>query len=333
MASQQLDKQYDGLFDHGGPLRDLTRSRVEPPVAFPEELGNLDHWVAFTVVKHSRARATVKQHKEVIRTLFLPVPHNLGTTYSAGYESEGLGAIGAAGAAFGENLGGADWSNPGSVAGRVADQLKAISTKDILGALTNVGLAGASAHISAFAAAAIKGAGAGVATGALEQVLKGALHGAGVARNPHMAVLFSGIDFRTHAFQYKLIAKSRAESAAIQKIIKAFKFHMAPSYALEDHLFKYPEQFEIDFHHAKNLFNISSSVLKTFEVSYHGEGVPAYHLDGQEEQVTASEVADFGAQEDLVRTVSEVSPVSVTLNMTFQETSIITKEEISNQNR
>ncbi len=328
--SQQLSKQYDGLFEHGGPLKNLVNPRTSESLSFPGELGQLDHWVAFTVIKHSRARADVKQIKNVKQTIFLPIPHNLGTTYSAGYESEGLGAIGAAGAALGENVGVADWSNPGGVVGRVVDQLKSVNGRDLVGGLTNLAMEGSSAHISAAAALIAGGAGAAVATAASEQLLKGALFGAGIARNPHMAVLFSGIDFRTHNFQYKLIAKTRAESAMAQKIIYAFKYYMAPEYALVDHLFKYPEQFEIDFHHAKNLFNISSSVLKSFEVNYHGEGIPAYHHDG-ETSTSSADPTDI--EREVVQTEQEISPVSITLNMTFQETSIVTKTEIERDNR
>ncbi len=338
-ARDNLTKQYDGLITYGGPLQLLTK-QDESPVAFPDELGNLDHWVAFTIVRHSRARADVKHQKRIIRTIFLPVPTNLGTQYAAGYASEGIGAIGAAGGAFGEQLSGADWSDLGSVGKRIAGQLSSIKMSDLIGTLTNVALQGSGAHISAFAAATLGGAAAGIGTAGGEQLLKGALYGAGIARNPHMAVLYTGVDFREHTFQYKLVAKTPKESKAIFELINLFKYHMAPDYSLGDHLFTYPEQFDIDFHHAKNLFNISASVLKSFQVEYHGDGIPAYHHNGTETVTRggSGQVAQWEDNEEpqvghTTRKIADVSPVSVTINMVFQETSIVTKQDIRDDNR
>ena len=129
---------------------------------------------------------------------------------------------------------------------------------------------------------------------------------AGVARNPHMATLFTGVDFRSHSFEYKFIPKSKQESDILADIIYRLKYHMAPSYAAEGHFFNYPEQFDIEFANKKYLFDIGASVLSAFNVSYSGEG-SSYFFN------------------------NEGAPVSVSLSMTFQELTINTKENISRE--
>ena len=54
----------------------------------------------------------------------------------------------------------------------------------------------------------------------------------GVAINPHLAVVFRGINFRDHSFTYKFVARDQTESNTIKAIIEAFRFHMLPSNAI-----------------------------------------------------------------------------------------------------
>ena len=73
------------------------------------------------------------------------------------------------------------------------------------------------------------------------------------------------------------------------------------------HFFKYPEFFQIKFHHPKFLFAIGESVLKSVDVNYHGGGSVSY----------ARDTAD-----------ATPAPTQVNLNLSFMETDIITKEKI-----
>ena len=152
----------------------------------------------------------------------------------------------------------------------------------------------------------------------------------GVARNPHKVVLFDSVGFRTHSFSYQFTPKNRRESETLKKIIKLFKYHASPGMnptktvdlgksglkALEGaqltlsggkHFFKYPEFFQIKFHHPEFLFAIGESVLKSVDVNYHGGGSVSY----------ARDTAD-----------ATPAPTQVNLNLSFMETDIITKEKI-----
>jgi hypothetical protein len=72
----------------------------------------------------------------------------------------------------------------------------------------------------------------------------------------------------------------------------------------------FPEQFDIDFHYGKNLFDIGQSVLTTFGVNYHEQGTPLYHdVDG------------------------EKYPASINIDMTFMEVTTLTKRQLAEKNR
>lgn len=48
--------------------------------------------------------------------------------------------------------------------------------------------------------------------------------------NPYEEQIFQGVNFRTHSFQFKLIARDRTEATQIESIIKFFKQTMLPKY-------------------------------------------------------------------------------------------------------
>jgi len=152
----------------------------------------------------------------------------------------------------------------------------------------------------------------GLATGyALDQVpgAGGAQLQLGMARNPHFAVLYKGPKFRTHQFTWTFNPRTQAESQTLQNIIYSLKYSQAPdiSASFQNHLFKYPDEMEIKFHYPQYLFSIGPSVLTDITVEYHGER-PAYF------QTTHA-------------------PVQVSLSLSFQETTILTKQSIANDKR
>ena len=115
--------------------------------------------------------------------------------------------------------------------------------------------------------------------------------------------MFTGVGFRKHNFQYKLIAKNEKESEAIRDMIRNFKYHMAPEYTFQNHVFNYPSQFQIILRAGDYLYKIGDSVLSDFEVNYTGEGAPYFFEDTN-------------------------APYSVTMSLSFTEDTIVTKKEI-----
>jgi len=133
---------------------------------------------------------------------------------------------------------------------------------------------------------------------------------AGVSRNPHMAVLFEGTEFRKHSFAFKLTALNPADSAAIHTIVKAFKYFSSPFMVGETYTF--PDEWEIQFMSAQNgplnsMFTIGRSVLQNVGVKYGTEGAAVFTRDN--------------------------APLTVEITLDFQEVNLVSKDDIADQNR
>jgi len=293
MVNSPLQKLYDA-------------SKIKEPLQFPDDLTD-EHYMVYTVKGRERQSRQESPTPRTLRNIVLPVPSNLQTTYGAQYENTDLGALGAAAA-------GRVSADDMSAAGQ--DLVAMIQSK--VGAATSAFKSGdtdAAVQTGAQAAPAIAAGAAAVTSGAVVGSLAGLASGGGVmagvgvdeglAINPHMAVLFKGVDMREHSFSYKFIARNEQESINIQKIIDAFKWHMHPEYAFGTFGFQYPDEFEIEFASSirDNLYRIGTCVLKSMTVNYNGEGIPLFFQD-------------TGA------------PVSVELQLSFQETKIITRSSL-----
>lgn len=235
----------------------------------------------------------------------LPVPSNLQTSYKAGYNTTGeLGAGGAMAREVAENF---QSTGSGNLISDIRSAVKSadFNSDDFKGALANLGVAaaGADVGVSALIGGLVGGIGGGAAAAALGSLGTGALRGLGIARNPHIANVFTGVNFKEHNFQYKLIAKNKKESDTIRDLIRNFKYHMAPDYQAEGHIFKYPSQFEIILRAGDYLFKIGDSFLTQFDVNYTGEGTPVFFEDTN-------------------------APYSVTISLSFVEDTIVTKQEV-----
>lgn len=289
-------------------------------VFFPANLDEIDHWMAFRINRSVLMKKDDFPIKNDIQRIFLPLPDNLATQYAHEYNSEGIGPAGLAGAQSGgavfNALKGGDVAALGSVIGEVGG-------KDLLAAGQYYGLQAAQNDILAVVSASVGGITGAVAGVAAQQYLKGAIAGQGLALNPYMATMYDSPQFRTHSFTWKFVPKNINESRTLKNIIFFFKYYAAPGINGDNtHFFDYPEQFDIDFRYADYLFNIGPSVLKEFEVNYHGEGRALYH-DAQ----------SGGNRPELGDAETVKTPASIVINATFQEVAIVTKDTIREQGR
>ena len=277
---------------------------------FPGDVEQLDHWCVVRIFAQTLMRRKDTPIKNDIARVFLPMPQQLSTGYNHGYNAESLGPIGAAAA----SLGGAAMSGG----------IEAVAEK-VKGSMNAAGAKGAAASAAYYLSQGAEGGGGAIAGAASDipivgsvlgaavaPAVKGAMGGAGIARNPFMALLYDSPAMREHSFSWKLVARNYAESNTIYNIIKLFKYHAAPGrsslgdVAGQSVFLTYPDQFDVDFHHKEFLYNIAPSVLKGFSVNYHPDGTQ-YHIspDG-----------------------SAKAPVAVQIEMQLQEVAIITRENI-----
>lgn len=130
--------------------------------------------------------------------------------------------------------------------------------------------------------------------------------------NPHMAVLFKGINFRSFQISFQMMARNEAETHNIRDIIQKFKYHMHPEFldgtADTAVWMKYPENFKISLYSPgdKFLFKLGDCVLKDLTVDYTSSGgAPVFFENG--------------------------APVDIRMTLTFQETHLVTKEKVGKQ--
>jgi len=295
------------------PLRDLYRpngGKVNRPIVFPQDLDD-EHYMVFNVMERSRPNRQDLGERRAIRSIVLPIPNELKIDYQTEYANEELGLFGgmAAGMVGAADIQGAGRDLSNLVSSKIAAASQALQSNDLDAGVQALGTV----------APAAAGAAAGTAAGALGGLLAlggtsgGVISGVqvaeGLAINPHMAVLFKGVGFREHGFSYRFIARNQTESRLIQELINVLKYHMHPSYYAGNLGFKYPEEFEIEFSPtlAPNLYKIGTSVMKNLSVNYNGEGTPLFF-----EQTGA--------------------PVVVDISMSFQETKIVTKDDMDDPN-
>jgi len=293
-----------------GPLAKLYQpngGKTNRPIIYPLDLDD-EHYMIYNVVERRRPSQKNEGTTRIIRSIVLPVPSNLQVEYGVGYQNEELGALGAMAQG---SMGGAELKGAmGDISSFVSEKIAAAKdafkndTTDASVKAGTVALGGAAV------AGAIGGGGllaGALAAGGVSGVFTGLLQDEGLAVNPHMAVVFQGVDFRTHSFSYKFLAKNQVESDRLKELCNVMKKHMLPSYAFGTEragfAFNYPDEFTIEFADKIRpyLFDIGTSVMTGLTINYNGEGIPTFF-----EQTGA--------------------PVSIEITMTFQETRLLTRE-------
>lgn len=282
---------------------------------FPPEVVS-QNFMMLQVMEKTRSSKEGEAKETVGRIFILPIPSNLTVASKMEYEQKNIGALGALAAGRGETAGAGDDISSAVSAGfsSVMSGLSGITEGDSDNSdsqtLGVTAIAGVSALAGTALGKALKlnklavGGLAGAAVGG--SLAEGVGLRAGLAINPHLAVLFKGVGLRNFGFQYKFVARNQQESNTIRDMIKALQYHMHPDYFVGNFAFQYPDEFKIEFSANRKdwLYNIKRCVLTDMTVNYNGESMPIFF-------------DDIGA------------PVSIDISMSFQETKIHTKRDFA----
>ena len=287
----------------------VAQRKLHPTnITYPSDLDD-DHYMIFCALTKTREKLLSPAVINTTDTIALPIPTGLQVGYAADYENASLGLLGglAAGTISASDVGDTVMSGIDELKKVGQQALDAMSGNDkgagkTLGELParvggSAAAGGVGAQVGGFVGAAL---GAGAVSG---EIGAGLSKRFGLAVNPHQAVVFKGIGFKEHSFNYKFVARNQEESDTIQAICRQFRDNMLPVYADAAKLaFKYPNEFQIVFSDAiaPYLFSIGHCVLKSFNVTYNGGGVPQFFSKTQ-------------------------APIEVEISMSFQETQIETR--------
>lgn len=253
---------------------------------FPSDIDVIDHWVTFTIFEYSRENRSAQPKQKAIKGhITLPIPANLQTGFNALYTNEAMGIMGHAGMG----------------AASLVKQLRSEPDNQSLAESINSQIAEATKTATGLMA------GFALDKFPSQEFAAGAQAALGLARNPHLAVIYQGPDFRSHNFQYRFSPRNEEESNTLRRIISTIKYAMAPDIteSFSNHLFKYPDEVIFEFHHKDYLFAGAPSVFKNITIDYHSSGTPAYFKDTN-------------------------APVDITINFQLQETTILTKPDMLN---
>ena len=195
---------------------------------------------------------------------------------------------------------------------------------DAMKALTGAGVGAAGGMIGAAVGAipslvsklGISGGMFGAALGAMaagSPIQKGLESAMGVAQNPYLEMMFSGIGFRKFQFEFIFRPKSSSEFETVAKILKMFRSFSKPTFAegkLGKSFMNYPMEFGIKFLREEggrftdnlNVPKIKDCVCDSVTSNFTPQSIWAAHEQGK--------------------------PVAVNLSLSFQETELVMAEDV-----
>jgi hypothetical protein len=235
-----------------------------------------------------KGEASIEKH---LQSIYLNMPGSVVFNESVGWAGADLGIVGALKSG---NMGDAIESGLLSSAGAVIG--------GGVGALANMipGISGIAAPII----------GAALGGGGLQSGIESTF---GVKSNPYKEQTFQGVDFRSFDFNFSFRARNDSDVYVIQEIIRSFRYHSKPTFHGESGsagVFNYPKEFRIEF-----LTIDDDNAYETNE-----------HLPEIKYCVCTAVNTNYTAQG--WRTFVGGAPVEITLGLTFQETEIITGEDV-----
>ena len=133
----------------------------------------------------------------------------------------------------------------------------------------------------------------------------------GQATNPYMEVLYQGTSLRSFTYNFTFQPRNPKETEDAQKIIKMFRFHMLPELqGANERFLTLPSTFDIhymyqfdDESHSENSFysKIATCVCTAVDVNYTPDGVKSF---------------------------ASGAPTAITMNLSFMETEMLTKQHV-----
>ena len=134
----------------------------------------------------------------------------------------------------------------------------------------------------------------------------------GQADNPFVEVFFNTMNVRSFTYNFNFAPRNEAETNEIQQIIQLFRFHMAPELqATNARYLTLPSEFDIHYMYKANNG-------QSYENDFYGR-IGTCVL----ENVTTNYTPDG------VKSFASGAPTRITMQLTFRETELLTKEKIN----
>lgn len=218
---------------------------------------------------------SINQQKEILKTIYLPIPQNIQDANAVGWGEDSLNSI----AAYGLGLS-KDVIKSGDILGGIAG-----AGSQLIKDLEGITVSGGAQDLaqSYFASRAVNVLGANTS---LEGILA---RSSGQILNPNMELLFKEVKLRSFNFEFDLAPRSGDEAMIVKKIIRSFKINMVPSTtaALNNDrkglFIQAPNVFQLSYKQGSNphpfLNRFKPMALVNMSVNYTGSGTYATYSD------------------------------------------------------
>ena len=275
------------------------------------------------------ALARGKSGANILGSIYLNMPNGIQFDEKASWSGQELGFmgkmskdfVGGTGAAgdVGKTLGGAAIGSGGSIVGAAVGAIPSLVSK--------LGISG-----GMFGAAI----GAMAAGGPMQ---KGAEAALGVAQNPYMEMMFSGVGFRSFQFEFIMRPRHETEMAEVAEILRMFRTFTKPTFVegkLGKSFMDYPMEFQIEFltSSSKTEFDKSNDPNDQDKGGASRKGGDSYILNPfvpQLKNCVCDSVTSNYTPQSIWAAHDQGKPVAVTLGLSFQETELVMAEDVFNK--
>lgn len=135
---------------------------------------------------------------------------------------------------------------------------------------------------------AVEGTGAGSAIGQLTRAVP----------NPHLQAIFSGVQLRTHTFQWTFAPRNPGESRMLMKIIREIKKNSLPAYSTQGTAaLQYPSMVDVKLMFKKNgspreldMIRFKKCLIQNVNVNYAPAGLPSFFRDTRDPTMIQLEI-------------------------------------------
>ena len=211
-------------------------------------------------------------------SIVLPLPKTLQDNLNIKVGADELGILGSLAAGGMDSL--SDFSGMGDVGAKFKSMFsKTTSEVEAVSAVDTIAdAAGVAGDTALFLARAGLGAIA-------PDIAKGMGAGQGVAINPYATLVFSGVDLKTHSFEWLLSPDTPEEAETLRKIIERIQNNITPEMqgvsitggneTLSRGLLRYPSMVDCFFHgiDSNYFYQLKTSMISQFNVDYTPNGI------------------------------------------------------------
>ena len=258
-------------------------------------------------------------NSDILGSIYMNMPNGIQFDEKANWAGDSLGFMGK----MSQDLVGGGGDAGGTLTGAVAG-----SAGNILGGAIG-------AIPSLVSKLGISGGMFGAAIGAMaagSPMQKGAESALGIAQNPYMEMMFSGIGFRTFNFEFIMRPRDTTEVQEVAKILSKFRTFTKPTFTegkLGKSFMDYPMEFGIEFltqNAGENSKLQGYTGRNASDVGYTSNS----YVPKIKTSVCDNVTSNFTPQ-SIWAAHNGGAPIAVNLSLSFQETELVMAEDVYNK--